>query len=282
VTTATAFQGEFGLRGTEPFWEGSIRGATIVVQFVSAAEEAPDSVYPGARLTVTEGAATWTATRDSDTLVVTMRKAPCEDGMSEELYPFRVTLPRGVTGCGYPSWSEEPRDLRASPPFDSVRAVSPPSDSLVTCQVHARRNVVVRAVEGEVGSALFVRSSGNRRCDAVQLPGDFVLRSAAAASYFLGLRGDVLFVDEGTGAEARRLILFDLRTRRRLMAVAYLELDRDFDAGAVRFWRAYPLESPAPGCDAPPGAAGVDSLFAADLASGATRFAGRTRCAVRE
>ncbi len=129
---------------------------------------------------------------------------------------------------------------------------------------------------------LFVRGLGNRRRDAASLPGDFVLRNEGEAHYFLGLRGDVLFVDEGTVAEARRLILFDLRTRRQLVAVDYIEVDRDRDEASVRVWRAYSLDRPPPGCDAPPGAAGVDSLFAIALSNGEVRFAGRTRCGIRE
>lgn len=278
--SADDFGADLDLRGTEPFWEGTIRGPTIVLRF--SAEEG-ERTYSNARLTASDSVATWTAARGADTLVLTMRKGACEDGMSEERYPFSVTLLGGnVTGCGYPSWTAPTGELRASPPFDSVRAVSHSSDPQVTCQVHARRNVVVHAVEGDPGSTLFVRGLGNRRCDAVSLAGDFVWRNRREADYFLGLRGDVLLIDNGTGAENRLLILIDLRTEQQLVELAYNEVDRVRDERSVRVWRGYSLERPLPGCDAPPGAAGVDSLFAVDLSNGEVRFAGRTRCGIRE
>lgn len=274
------FQGEFRLGGTEPFWAGTIRRATITLRF---ADEEEERTYTGAQLRVTDTAAVWTAARQADTLVVAMRRAPCDNGMSEERYPFVVTLLGGdVTGCAYPSWTEDARDLRAAPPFDSVRAVIPPADSLVTCHVHARRNVVVRAVEGETGTDMFVRAPGNRRCDAASLPGDYLWLGEGRAREFLGLRGDLLVVDQGMATEARRLVLLDLRTQRQLAAFEYLQIDPERDDVTLRIWRAYALDRPRPGCDAPPGAAGVDSLFTVDLSNAAVRYAGRTRCAVRE
>lgn len=275
---ADDFRADFDLRGTEPFWEATIRGQTIVLRF--AAEE-QDRRYANARLTASDSVATWTATSGSDTLVVTMRRGACDDGMSDQIYPFSVTLGGGITGCGYfAQWEEV---TTASPPFDTVRTVRGSSDSVVTCYRHPRHFVVVRAVPEEAGSTLFVRALGRQRCNDDSLSGDFVWRNRGEADYLLGLRGDVLFIDSGTGAENRILTLIDLSTGRRLVELTYNEVDPGFSETSVRVWRGYSLERPAPGCTVPPSmGAGVNSLFAIDLRTGAVSFAGRTRCGVRQ
>jgi hypothetical protein len=166
--------------------------------------------------------------------------------------------------------------------LDSVRA-EPSTVSGVTCYVHARYIVVERNVPDGVGADLFVRARATDRCDADSLAGDFVLRNEWA-EYFLGLRGDVLFIDSGTGPDLRELILVDLRARRRLLATQYVALEPGPDSLTVGVWKGYELAEPAAGCSAPQGGLlpGVDSLFVVQVATGALRFGGRTRCAVRQ
>src|ERR1041385_568158 len=164
-------------------------------------------------------------------------------------------------------------------PFDPVtRDTMRPG---VICYHHIRYIVVARRVM-EVGSDLFIRPARSGRCDADSLPGDIVLRNHDA-EYFLGLRGDLLFIDSGTGPDFRGLIIVDLRTQRRLLQTDYV---RDVipgpDAFTVGVWHGYELTQLAPGCPKTDMIPGVDSLFWVDLRSGSMRFAQRTRCAARQ
>ena len=170
----------------------------------------------------------------------------------------------------------------AQPLFDPIHE-EPSTAPGATCYVHARWIVVERQLTEEVGADLFVRARDTGRCDADSLPGDYVLRNEWA-EYFLGLRGNVLFIDSGTGPDLRGLILVDLPTRRHLLKRSYVELVPGSDSMSVGLWDGYELAEPAAGCDAPEGGLlpGVDSLFVVDLRTGAVRFGGRTRCALRQ
>ena len=164
-------------------------------------------------------------------------------------------------------------------PFDPVRpdTVGPG----VICYRHARHIVVARRVM-EVGSDLFIRPARSGRCDADSLSGDIVLRNHDA-EYFLGLRGDLLFIDSGTGPDFRGLIVVDLRTQRRLLQTDYVgDVISGPDTFTVGVWHGYELTQPAPGCSKTDMIPGVDSLFWVDLRSGKMRFAQRTRCAERQ
>ena len=171
----------------------------------------------------------------------------------------------------------------------SVHAQASPFDPVtrdtvgrgITWYHHVRYIVVERPVM-EVGSDLFIRPARSHRCDADSLPGDIVLRNQDA-EYFLGLRGDLLFIDSGTGPDSRGLILMDLRTQRRLLQTDYVgDVVSGPDAFTVGVWHGYELTQPAGGCSKTDMIPGVDSLFWIDLRSGGTRFAGRTRCAERQ
>jgi hypothetical protein len=166
--------------------------------------------------------------------------------------------------------------------FDAVRT-EPSTVPNATCYVHAWYIVVARELTDQVGSDLFVRPAATGRCDADSLPGDYVLRNEWA-EYFAGLRGDVLFIDSGTGPDIRDLILVDLRARRRLLAMSYVDLDTGPDSLTVGVWSGYELEKPAPGCAMPEGGLlpGVDSLFIVQVRTGERRFGGRVRCAARQ
>ena len=165
-----------------------------------------------------------------------------------------------------------------STPFDPVTADRAPG---VVCYHHARYIVVQRATK-EVGSDLFVRPARSGRCDADSLPGDFVWRNQWA-EYFLGLRGDLLFIDSGTGPDLRGLIVIDLRGGRRLLETGYVgHLVAGPDSLTVGVWHGFELAKPAAGCPRTDMIPGVDSLYWVNLRSGASRFANQTRCAERQ
>jgi len=152
------------------------------------------------------------------------------------------------------------------------------------CYRHAQYTVVEQAVKDSVGSNVFVRDARGRRCDADSLAGDFVWRNRGGADYFLGLRGNVLFIDEGTGT-ARGLTLIELGSRRVLVKTDYVgDVMRSGQPGAVAIWQGAMLSKPAKGCRPPPygNYPGVDSLYWVEIRTGKLTFAGKTRCAMRE
>jgi hypothetical protein len=167
-------------------------------------------------------------------------------------------------------------------PFDPVEVDFSNAPTAI-CYMSARYIVVERQRKERIGSDFFVRPRESNRCEADSLPGDYVLRDEWAA-YFSALRGDVLFIDSGSGPDIRYLILVDLVTRRRLTELSYVELVPGPDLTVVGLWDGYELEEPLPDCPAPSGGLvpGVDSLFFLDVRSGQTRFSGRTRCAQRQ
>src|SRR5207247_11060719 len=119
--------------------------------------------------------------------------------------------------------------------------------------------VVARRVM-EVGSDLFIRPARSVRCDADSLPGDIVLRNRDA-EYFLGLRGDVLFIDSGTGPDFRGLIVVDLRTQRRLLQTDYVgDVISGPDTFTVGVWYGYGVTARAAGGYDPDMSAGVGSV----------------------
>ena len=161
--------------------------------------------------------------------------------------------------------------------FDAVTA---DKTDRVVCYHHARYIVVQRRGK-EVGSDLFVRPATSGRCEPDSLPGDFVWRNKDA-EYFLGLRGDVLFIDSGTGPDFRGLIVINLRTRRQLLHTDYVGTPiAGPDSFTIGVWRGSELPKLAPGCPDTGMIPGIDSLFWIDLRSGVLRFGNRTRCAGR-
>jgi len=151
----------------------------------------------------------------------------------------------------------------------------------VVCYHHARYIVVERGVM-DVGSDLFVHPAQSRRCDADSLPGDYVWRNRDA-DYFLGLRGELLFIDRGTGPDARTFLVIDLRTRRQLVQMDYVgDVIAGPDSSTVGVWQGYTLAKPAPGCPATAMIPGVDSLVWLDVRSGVAKSAKRVRCAERQ
>ena len=172
------------------------------------------------------------------------------------------------------------RHARAQEPlFDSagVRQVDG-----ATCYQHARYTVVARERQGEVGSDIVVHAGPGGPCTGDSVAGDYVFHNEWA-EYFAGLIGDDMVLDSGTGPDLRGLIVIDLTTRRRVFDGSYVELEAGGPAGSLGIWQGYELTHPGPGCEAPDGLGpGVDSLVWLDLRSGRVRYAGRTRCAVRQ
>lgn len=87
--------------GTEPFWSADIAGTTLTYG-------TPD--FPsGISITVARrgGAdfAEWSGTLDGKPLTLRVEKGPCSDGMSDRIYPYRVTRaigPEIEQGCARP------------------------------------------------------------------------------------------------------------------------------------------------------------------------------------
>ena len=87
-------------RGTEPFWNLTIRGATLTLMRPS--QPTLSAVAPGAVITPNES--TWTAKlADGRELKVAFYASACSDGMSDHAYTYvaEVTLPgeSSLSGC---------------------------------------------------------------------------------------------------------------------------------------------------------------------------------------
>ncbi len=165
------------------------------------------------------------------------------------------------------------------PLFDSAAVRH---DGSAMCHLYASYTVIVRERQDALGSDIFVRPPAQASCAADSLPGDYVFRNEWA-EYFLGLRGDYLVLDSGTGPDLRGLIIIDLRTRRRVFQGSYVELEIAPSPELLGVWQGYELETPRAGCQTTPGLVpGVDSLVWLDLRTGRTRFAGQVRCAQRQ
>ncbi len=102
---AAAFDGEFQLVGTEPFWGVSIKGSRIVLD----RPEDPDIVAPRTTPIMEGASAVWT----SETLTVRLTPGDCSDGMSDRDYAYTAKVKVGdvnLEGCG-----DRPEALAAQP-----------------------------------------------------------------------------------------------------------------------------------------------------------------------
>jgi hypothetical protein len=196
------------------------------------------------------------------------------NGASIITLAFVIALNMGDPAVSY---GQQPGQL-----FDPVQATESTIPD-VRCFIHERTIVVERNLTEAVGADLFVRARALGRCDADSLRGDLVLRNDWA-QYFMGIRGHVLFIDSGTGPDIRELRLVDIRDRRRILDIDYVDLEPGPDSSGIGIWRGYELGQTAPGCPPPAGGLlpGIDSLFIANIRTGDIRFAERTRCAVRQ
>lgn len=97
-----AFKVDFSARGNEPFWRVDIKGTDIVL----TRPDAPAVTAGNAGLAATESQATWTAQAGATSVVVTLTKGDCSDGMSDLKYGYTARVVWGAetfNGCGFPT-----------------------------------------------------------------------------------------------------------------------------------------------------------------------------------
>lgn len=194
------------------------------------------------------------------------------------------TLPPAVDSVPTEPLNWVPAESRIPAGFDSAVTTTAAGSGL-TCHVHARYVVVSRDnTKDDVGSDVIVRghtpgTAGN--CTGDSLSGDFVLRNQEA-DYFLGLRGDRLFIDVGTGAISD-LVVYDLRARRKLEVISGYEIEGWRDNTTLELW-VMAGETTRKQCPKVPEGMGVgiDSLHTLDLTTMKLTPTGRWRCAARE
>lgn len=96
---------------------------------------------------------------------------------------------------------------------------------------------VIEAPTENVGTHFLIKyktvTSPDPECRYVVADGDFELRNEDA-EYFLGLTGDLLILDSGTGPEPRGLIIWNLHTRTKVYSGRYA--DASLEASAMTFW----------------------------------------------
>lgn len=100
-----AFDGDFRLVGTEPFWGLAIEGGRLVLSRPDAA----DVVAPRTSPVMNGQSAVWT----SGGLVVRLTPGNCSDGMSDRRYAYTATVKAdnvSLNGCG-----DRPEALAAQP-----------------------------------------------------------------------------------------------------------------------------------------------------------------------
>ncbi|MEP9379386.1 hypothetical protein ABLE91_21910 [Aquabacter sp. CN5-332] len=107
------------------------------------------------------------------------------------------------------------------------------------CLQSTRFQVVHMPRTGSPGSHIVVqplRPGQNRPCMFRRWVGDFSVGGPEDTFYVLGLSGDVLVLDEGTGP-ARMLAFYNLATRRTSFTRSYDdEVPVKVEAGKVTFW----------------------------------------------
>ncbi len=90
--------------GTEPFWSGEIRGATMIWK----TPERPDGQSVPLSRFNGRGGFSYSGTIDGTGFTMAITPGKCSDGMSDRTYPFVVTLQLGEgaprEGCG---WSDK-------------------------------------------------------------------------------------------------------------------------------------------------------------------------------
>lgn len=147
---------------------------------------------------------------------------------------------------------------------------------------------VVETPTGEVGTHFLIKykkvALPDSACRYAVAPGDFELRNADA-EYFLGLAGDLLILDSGTGPAPRGLIIWNLRQRAKVYTGTYA--DATVEATSMTFW----LESgPATDADCPEAAewrssglgAAIETRVRLDFADFTVTRSSETRCQARQ
>jgi uncharacterized membrane protein len=94
-----AFQGEFEVLGTEPFWMVSIKPGAITV----ARPDQPLLKAPNHGPRMAGNQAVWASQAGEEPLIVAMVEQECSDGMSDTIYPYaaEVQIEGDLhSGCG--------------------------------------------------------------------------------------------------------------------------------------------------------------------------------------
>jgi uncharacterized membrane protein len=105
VLAAAAFDGNFKLVGTEPFWGLDIKGDQLLLRRPDAA----DVVAPRTDPVIDGQSAVWIG----GALSVRLTPGACSDGMSDRRYTYTATVKAGevsLSGCG-----DRPEALAAQP-----------------------------------------------------------------------------------------------------------------------------------------------------------------------
>lgn len=95
-----------------------------------------------------------------------------------------------------------------------------------SCYVYPGWVVTVRPRAQAPGQDVVVvrrEGDGRAQCEAAPAAAAVALTDAAAPDHFFGLRGDLLFVDAGTGPNERTLRLVDLATGQAVLTAPYEE-----------------------------------------------------------
>ena len=196
--------------------------------------------------------------------------------------PTPVAAPRASAFAAVPAGSV---DTAAHPPavFDSVLA-----------KVHAGRTAcyqlehyfVVERNDGETGADVLVRrrdadAGPEPACALDSLSGDFVSRNDSVGA-FDGIHGRWLFLGDSDAPGGGNFV-YDLATGRNTIHLDGEDLVRWPDSVTVELWVPGDTVSHARCSDVPAGmVAGIDSLVAINLQTGARSSLGRSRCAARE
>lgn len=97
--------------------------------------------------------------------------------------------------------------------------------------------LVVERATGGVGTDLLVKAREIKdppSCDYTIGHSDFEIKNEDA-EYFLALQGDRLILDSGTGPDRRGLIVWDLRSRKKVFSGTYSQ-PYEIGDGFVRYW----------------------------------------------
>jgi len=110
------------------------------------------------------------------------------------------------------------------------------AEEKATCH-ESSRYMIVEGSTGQVGTNFLVKYKRQKSkppvCKYVVKPGDFEIPNEEA-EYFLGLQGNLLILDSGTGPDARGLIIWDLSKKRKVYTGTYE--DAKIEPGYMEFW----------------------------------------------
>ena len=98
--------------------------------------------------------------------------------------------------------------------------------------------LIVEGSTGEVGTHFLVKYKSKENqllvCEYKPQADDLEIRNEWA-EYFMGLQGDLLILDSGTGPDPRGLIIWDLRKQKKVYTGIYSE-EAKIETGYMEFW----------------------------------------------